>query len=101
MAGGNFSIGKGSAMATHRAFPGLRAFSALCSQTKSKSADFWIQWFEVPRVLARLTDFMAILDTRPATAGGNVANPKGPEMAINRNFPGLHAFSANFARRQT
>ena len=38
---------------------------------------------------------MAILVTRLATA---VSSPKTPKMAINRNFPGLRAFSANVAR---
>ena len=38
---------------------------------------------------------MAILVTRLATA---VSSRKTPKMAINRNFPGLRAFSANVAR---
>ena len=38
---------------------------------------------------------MAILVTRLATA---VSSRKTPKMAINRDFPGLHAFSANVAR---
>ena len=33
-----------------------------------------------------------------ATDGGNFSSRKRPEMAINRYFLGLHAFSANFAR---
>ena len=37
---------------------------------------------------------MAILVTRPATA---VSSRKTPKMAINRDFPGLRAFSANVA----
>ena len=38
---------------------------------------------------------MAILVTRLATAG---SSRKTPKMAINRDFPGLRAFSANIAR---
>ena len=38
---------------------------------------------------------MAILVTWLATA---VSRRKTPKMAINRNFPGLRAFSANVAR---
>ena len=38
---------------------------------------------------------MAISVTRLATA---VSSRKTPKMAINRNFPGLRAFSANVAR---
>ena len=38
---------------------------------------------------------MAILVTRLATA---VSSRKTPKMAINRDFPGLCAFSANVAR---
>ena len=38
---------------------------------------------------------MAILVTRLATA---VSSRKTPKMAINRDFPGLRAFSANVAR---
>ena len=37
---------------------------------------------------------MAILVTRLATA---VSSRKTPKMAINRDFPGLRAFSANVA----
>ena len=38
---------------------------------------------------------MAILVTHLATAG---SSRKTPKMAINRDFPGLPAFSANVAR---
>ena len=43
---------------------------------------------------------MAILVTgQPGRAGGGIFQAEnGPKMAINRTFPGLHAFSANFAR---
>ena len=39
-----------------------------------------------------------MLVTRLATAGASFQAQKTPKMAINRDFPGLHAFSANVAR---
>ena len=63
--------------------------------TKTKSKKFRIRWSKVPRVLETLNRVMAILVTRLATA---VSSRKTPKMAINRNFPGLRAFSANVAR---
>ena len=39
---------------------------------------------------------MAILVTRLSTA---VSSRKTPKMAINRDFPGLHEFSANVATK--
>ena len=45
--------------------------------------------------LAPVDRVMAILVTRLATA---VSSRKTPKMAINRDFPGLRAFSANVAR---
>ena len=64
-------------------------------ETKTNSKKFRIQWSKVPRVLETLNRVMAILVTRLATA---VSSRKTPKMAINRNFPGLRAFSANVAR---
>ena len=39
----------------------------------------------------------AILDARPATVGRKLSSRKRPETAINRDFPGPCAFSANSA----
>ena len=64
-------------------------------ETKTKSKKFRIRWSKVPRVLEPLKWVMAILVTRLATA---VSSRKTRRLAINRNFPGLRAFSANVAR---
>ena len=63
--------------------------------TKTKSKKFRIRWSKVPRVSEPLNRVMAFLVTRLATA---VSSRKTPKMAINHNFPGLRAFSANVAR---
>ena len=74
-------------------------FQQFLRETKSKSAKFRIRWSKVPRILGPLNRVTAILVTRPATAGGRFqAEKKTPKMAINRDFPGLRAFSAIFAR---
>ena len=64
-------------------------------ETKTKSKKFRIRWSKVPRVLGPLNRVIAFLVTRLATA---VSSRKTPKMAINRNFPGLRAFSTNVAR---
>ena len=64
-------------------------------ETNTKSKKFSIRWSKVPRVLEPLNRVMAFLVTRLATA---VSSRKIPKMVINRNFPGLRAFSANVAR---
>ena len=66
--------------------------------TQSKSAKFLLRWSKVPRVLGPPNLVMAISGTRPVTAGGRFQADKKPKMAINRGFPGLRAFSANFGR---
>ena len=60
-----------------------------------KSKKFRIRWSKVPHVLEPLNRVMAISVTRLATA---VSSRKTPKMALNRDFPGLRAFSANFGR---
>ena len=51
----------------------------------------------MPRVLGPLNRVTAILVTRLAAARGEFSSRKTPKMAIHRDFPGLRAFSANFA----
>ena len=81
-------------MAINRNFRGYVHFQQMLRETKTKSKKFRIRWSKVPRVLEPLNRVMAILVTRPATA---VSSRKTPKMAINRDFPGLRAFSANVA----
>ena len=70
-------------------------FQQMLRETKTQSKKFRIRWSKVPRVLEPLSRVLAILVTRLATAG---SSRKTPKMAINRDFPGLRAFSANVAR---
>ena len=70
-------------------------FQQMLRETNTKSKKFSIRWSKVPRVLEPLNRVMAFLVTRLATA---VSSRKTPKMAINRNFRGLRAFSANVAR---
>ena len=70
-------------------------FQQMLRETKTKNKKFRIRWSKVPRVLEPLNRVMAILVTRLATA---VSSRKTPKMAINGNFPGLRAFTANVAR---
>ena len=81
-------------MAINRNFRGYVHFQQMLRETKTKSKKFRIRWSKVPRFLEPLNRVMAILVTRPATA---VSSRKTPKMAINRDFPGLRAFSANVA----
>ena len=62
---------------------------------KSKSAKCWIQWSKVPRVLGALDRVMAIL----VACHGQVEFllPKMAQDGNRLQFPGLRAFSANFA----
>ena len=46
-------------------------FQQILRETKSKSAKFRIRWSKVPRVLGPQNRAMAILVTRPATAGAS------------------------------
>ena len=58
---------------------------------------FCIQWSKVPRVLEPLKlsyDHFS----HPAGHGRGSQPKKAPKMAINCDFPGLPAFSANVAR---
>ena len=75
-------------------FPGLRAFSANVARDKTEEQEIPVPWSKVPRVLEPVNRVRAILVTRVATA---VSSRKTPKMAINRNFRGLRAFSANVA----
>ena len=80
-------------------FPGANVhFQQILGEIKTNSKKFRIRWSKVPRVLETLNQVMAILVTRLATAGASFRAKKTPKMAINRNFPGLRAFSANVAR---
>ena len=76
---GKFSSRKTPKMAINHDFPGLRAFSANLRETKLKSAKFRNRWSKVPRVLGPLNRLMAILVTRPATAGGSFQAEKNPK----------------------
>ena len=80
-------------------FPGANVhFQQMLRETKTKSKKFRIRWSKVPRVSEPLNRVMAFLVTRLATA---VSSRKTPKMAMNRNFPGLRAFSANVATNKT
>ena len=84
-------------MAINRNFPGATCiFSKCCVETKTKSKKFRIRCSKVPRVLEPLKSSYGQF-SRPGWPQPFQAE-KTPKMAINRNFPGLRAFSANVAR---
>ena len=68
----------------------------MLQETKMKSKKFRIRWSKVPRVLEPLKSSYGHF-SHPA-GHGRFKPKKHPKMAINRNFPGLRAFSANVAR---
>ena len=72
-------------------------FQQIFAQTETKRLKFPSRWSKVPLVFGPLNRAIAILVIRPVTAGGGFISRKTPKMAINRDFPGLRAFSANFA----
>ena len=95
---GKFSRRKTPKMATNRDFPGLRAFSANCARDK-------IEERAIPHPIVKsAAPFGAPKPSyghfnHPAGHGrGKFLSRKTPKMAINRDFLGLRAFSANFAR---
>ena len=84
-------------MAINRDFPGLRAFSANFATDRIEEVD-------IPQPMVKsATRFGAPKPSyrhfsHPAGHGrGRFLSRKTPKMAINRYFPGLRAFSANFA----
>ena len=98
---GRFLSRKTPKMAINRYFPGLRAFSANFATDR-------IEEVEMPQPLVKsATRFGAPKPSyghfsHPAGHGrGRFLSRKTPKMAINRDFPGLRAFSANFARDKT
>ena len=95
---GKFSSRKTPKMATNRDCPGLRACSANFVRDKIEDG-------EIPHPMVK----SAARFGAPKPNYGHFSNPAGhsrgkfssrktPKMAINRDFPGLRAFSANFVR---
>ena len=85
-------------MAISREFPGLRAFSANFATDR-------IEEVEIPQPMVKCAARFGAPKpsyghfSHPAGHGrGSFLSRKTPKMAINRDFPGLRAFSANFAR---
>ena len=85
-------------MAINRDFPGLRAFSAIFVRDR-------IEEVEIPQPMVKSAARFGAPKlsychfSHPAGHGwGRFLSRKTPKMAINRDFPGLRAFSANFAR---
>ena len=85
-------------MAINRDFPGLRAFSAIFARDK-------IEEREIPHPMVKSAAHFGAPKpsyghfSYPAShSRGKVSSRKTPKMAINRDFPGLRAFSAIFAR---
>ena len=97
---GIFSSRKTLKMAISRDYPGLRAFSAIFAKVKSKSAKFRIRWSKVPRVLGPLRLIYGHFSHPAGHGRGKFSSRITPRMAIYRDFPGLRAFPANFARDQ-
>ena len=66
-------------------------------ETKTKSKKFRIRWSKVPRVLEPLKSSYGHFSHPAGHGRGKFSSRKTPKMAINRDFPGLRAFSANVA----
>ena len=95
---GRFLSRKTPKMAIIRDFPGLRACSANFARDR-------IEEVEIPQLMVKSAAYFRAPKpsyghfSHPAGHGrGRFLNRKTPKMAINRDFPGLRAFSANFAR---
>ena len=94
---GKVSSRKTPKMAINRDFPGLRAFSAIFARDK-------IEEREIPHPMVKSAAHFGAPKpsyghfSYPAShSRGKVSSRKTPKMAINRDFPGLRAFSAIFA----
>ena len=78
-------------------FPGATCIFSKCCETKTKSKKFRIRWSKVPRVLEPLKSSYGHFSHPAGHGRGKFSSRKTPKMAINRDFPGLRAFSANVA----
>ena len=94
---GGFLSRKTPKMAINRDFPGLRAFSANFATDR-------IEEVEIPQPMVKSAARFGAPKpssrhfSHPAGHGrGRFLSRKTPKMAIKRDFPGLRAFSANFA----
>ena len=94
---GRFLSRKTPKMAINRDFPGLRAFSANFARDR-------IEEVEIPQPMVKSGALYGAPKpsychfSHPAGHGrGSFLSRKTPKMAINRDFPGLRALSANFA----
>ena len=77
-------------------FPGATCiFSKCCERQKRRARNSASDGQRCRAFWSPYNRVVAILVTRLATA---VSSRKTPKMAINRDFPGLRAFSANVAR---
>ena len=72
-------------------------FQQMLRETKTKSKKFRIQWSKVPRILEPLKSSYGHVGHPPGRGRGKFSSRKTPRIAINRDFPGLRAFSANVA----
>ena len=83
-------------LAINHNFPGLTCiFSKCCERQKRRARNSASDGQKYRAFWSPEIRVMAFLVTRLATA---VSSRKTPKLAINRNFPGLIAFSANVAR---
>ena len=67
-------------------------------ETKSQSAKFRIRWSKVPRFFGAPKLSYGHFPHRAGHGRGKFSSRKTPKMAINRDFLGLRALSANSAR---
>ena len=98
---GRFLSRKTPKMAINRDFPGLRAFSANFARDR-------IEQVKSPHPMVKSAARFGAPEPsyghfrHPAGHGpGRFLSRKTPKMAINRDFPGVRAFSANLARDRT
>ena len=73
-------------------------FQQMLLETKGKSKKFRIRWSKVPRVLEPLKSSYGHFSHPAGHGQGKFSSRITPKMAINRDFPGLRAFSANVVR---
>ena len=82
----------------NRDFPGLPAFSANSVRDRTEEVESPHPMVKSAARFGAPTPSYGHFSYPPGHGRGRFLSQKTPKMAINHDFPGLHAFSANFGR---
>ena len=98
---GRFVSRKTPKMAINHDFPGQRAFSANFARHRIEQVESPHPMVKSAARFGAPTPSYGHFSHPPGHGRGRFLSRKTPKMAINHDFPGLRAFSANFAKDRT